>query len=274
MFPRTIVSVAALTLLAASVTACGGSSGKSAGSSPKTLTYWASNQGTSLANDKQVLAPELAKFTKQTGIKVNLEVIGWPDLLNQHHGRGHLGPGPRRAEHRQHLVGLAAGHRRVPAVRRLDAEPRSAARAGSSAEPRRHRRRRQAPHRRPALRQGLRPLLQQEDVRRRRHRRPADHLGRARRRRQEADPRQAVRPRLEAGSHTENAHFAFIFGAAAGRHAVRLRRQAAPRLRPGGRRRQAVRRPDGGRQDRQPVGRGVRQRHRRPRPTSPPARPR
>jgi multiple sugar transport system substrate-binding protein len=94
VFPRTIVSVAALTLLAASVTACGGSSGKSAGSSPKTLTYWASNQGTSLANDQQVLAPELAKFTKQTGIKVNLQVIGWPDLLNKITAAATSGHGP------------------------------------------------------------------------------------------------------------------------------------------------------------------------------------
>ncbi len=58
-------------------TAGGGSAGAGAGS---TLTYWASNQGTSLDNDKQVLTPELEKFTQQTGIKVNLEVIGWNDL--------------------------------------------------------------------------------------------------------------------------------------------------------------------------------------------------
>jgi multiple sugar transport system substrate-binding protein len=44
------------------------------------LTYWASNHGTSLENDKEVLTPELAKFPKETGIKVNLEVIGWNDL--------------------------------------------------------------------------------------------------------------------------------------------------------------------------------------------------
>ncbi len=30
----------------------------------KTLTYWASNQGTSLENDKAVLGPELAKCEK------------------------------------------------------------------------------------------------------------------------------------------------------------------------------------------------------------------
>ncbi|MYX43220.1 extracellular solute-binding protein, partial [Streptomyces sp. SID89] len=49
----------------------------------KTLTYWASNQGTSIEVDKKVLQPELDKFEKQTGIKVKLEVVPWADLLNR-----------------------------------------------------------------------------------------------------------------------------------------------------------------------------------------------
>ncbi len=51
--------------------------------SPKTLTYWASNQGASIAIDKKVLQPELDKFKKQTGITVKLEVVPWSDLLNR-----------------------------------------------------------------------------------------------------------------------------------------------------------------------------------------------
>ena len=109
----------AAVLAAVSLAACGSSSDK-AGGSPKTLTYWASNQGTSLDNDKQILQPELDKFTQQTGIKVNVEVVRWPDLLNRHPRRHHLRQGPGRAQHRQHLVGLAAGHRRAAAVRRRD----------------------------------------------------------------------------------------------------------------------------------------------------------
>jgi multiple sugar transport system substrate-binding protein len=70
--------------LGISLAACGGNSGDSSGGGGSggdtTLTYWASNQGTSLDNDKQVLTPVLQKFTQQTGIKVNLEVIGWNDL--------------------------------------------------------------------------------------------------------------------------------------------------------------------------------------------------
>ncbi|MER8225983.1 sugar ABC transporter substrate-binding protein [Streptomyces sp. NPDC094143] len=70
-------------VLAAS--ACGGGSATGGGSndSPKTLTYWASNQGASIEIDKKVLQPELDKFEKQTGIKVKLEVVPWSDLLNR-----------------------------------------------------------------------------------------------------------------------------------------------------------------------------------------------
>lgn len=73
--------VAAITVSALSLTACGGDDGGDSGSGEgATLTYWASNQGTSLDNDKQVLTPVLQKFTQETGVKVNLEVIGWNDL--------------------------------------------------------------------------------------------------------------------------------------------------------------------------------------------------
>lgn len=90
-----LAAVAALTLTA---TACSGGSGSSSGagenSSPKTLTYWASNQGTSLENDKAVLEPELKKFEQQTGIKVKLEVVPWSDLLNRILAATATGQGP------------------------------------------------------------------------------------------------------------------------------------------------------------------------------------
>ena len=71
--------------LLTAVTACGGGSSTGGGSddSPKTLTYWASNQGASIEVDKKVLRPELDKFEKRTGIKVKLEVVPWSDLLNR-----------------------------------------------------------------------------------------------------------------------------------------------------------------------------------------------
>lgn len=82
---RTLAATAAIAVMALTTAACsGGASGATAtnnsGGSGQTLTYWASNQGTSLDNDKQVLTPQLQKFEQQTGIKVNLEVIGWSDL--------------------------------------------------------------------------------------------------------------------------------------------------------------------------------------------------
>src|ERR1044071_1978396 len=79
-------AVGAATLsLALAASACGGGSSTGGGSndSPKTLTYWASNQGASIEVDKKVLQPELDKFEKQTGIKVKLEVVPWSDLLNR-----------------------------------------------------------------------------------------------------------------------------------------------------------------------------------------------
>ncbi|MDQ1607180.1 MAG: multiple sugar transport system substrate-binding protein, partial [Microbacteriaceae bacterium] len=77
---RTIAAMAAIAAVVMSTAACSSGAGSSPSGAGKTLTYWASNQGTSLQNDKEVLTPELAKFTKETGIKVKLEVIGWNDL--------------------------------------------------------------------------------------------------------------------------------------------------------------------------------------------------
>ncbi|WIE63938.1 sugar ABC transporter substrate-binding protein [Curtobacterium sp. MCLR17_036] len=93
---RTVIRALAITAAAAltvtGLTAC--SSGSSGASDPKTLTYWASNQGTSLQNDKEVLTPVLEKFTKETGIKVNLQVIGWNDLQTKIQTAVSSGQGP------------------------------------------------------------------------------------------------------------------------------------------------------------------------------------
>ncbi len=83
----------AAVLVATALAACGSSGGDKPGA-PVTLTYWASNQGTSLANDKAVLQPELDKFKAQTGITVNVEVVGWADLLNRILAATTSGQGP------------------------------------------------------------------------------------------------------------------------------------------------------------------------------------
>jgi multiple sugar transport system substrate-binding protein len=79
--------------LAAATAACGGNDSGSSSDS-KTLTYWASNQSPSLADDKKNLAPVLKEFEDQTGIKVNLQVIGWPDLYSKILAATTSGQGP------------------------------------------------------------------------------------------------------------------------------------------------------------------------------------
>ncbi|MCF2525777.1 ABC transporter substrate-binding protein [Yinghuangia soli] len=97
---RRVVPALALTLSAFALAACGSSGDESesgASGTPKpgsTITYWASNQGTSIEHDKQVLQPELDKFTQKTGIKVDLEVVPWSDLLNRILAATSSGKGP------------------------------------------------------------------------------------------------------------------------------------------------------------------------------------
>jgi multiple sugar transport system substrate-binding protein len=83
------------------VSACSSSGGGGGGSSSaggsisgQSITYWASDQGSSIADDVQVLTPELNAFTKATGVKVNLQVIGWNDLLNRILAATASGQGP------------------------------------------------------------------------------------------------------------------------------------------------------------------------------------
>ena len=78
---RGFVQASSLAAALAAITASPGCSGSSSsGGDSKTLTYWASNQGTSIDADKEALTPLLETFTGDTGITVNLEVIGWNDL--------------------------------------------------------------------------------------------------------------------------------------------------------------------------------------------------
>ena len=89
---RLVTAVAAAVLLAPVLSACSGS--ENPAEAPKTLTYWASNQGASLEADKQILQPELDKFERQTGIKVTVEVVPWSDLLNRLLAAATSGQGP------------------------------------------------------------------------------------------------------------------------------------------------------------------------------------
>ena len=100
MRPPPIAVLAIAAVIAATIAGCGGTSTSTSTSSNAgsgagaTITYWASDQGSSISNDYSVLNPQLAKFTKQTGIKVKLEVIGWADLLNRITAATTSGQGP------------------------------------------------------------------------------------------------------------------------------------------------------------------------------------
>ncbi|MEU9300897.1 sugar ABC transporter substrate-binding protein [Streptomyces sp. NPDC048269] len=94
---RTRAAAAVTVCLLVSVTACGGGSadsGRGSNTAPEELTYWASNQGPDLAADQAALGPELKKFEQQTGIKVKLEVVPWPDLLGRILAATASGQGP------------------------------------------------------------------------------------------------------------------------------------------------------------------------------------
>jgi multiple sugar transport system substrate-binding protein len=91
-------TVAVTALMLGGTAACSSSSSKSSSSAKPagsvTLNYWASNQGTSVANDKEVLTPVLDAFAKESGIKVKLEVIGWSDLQTRIQTAVTSGQGP------------------------------------------------------------------------------------------------------------------------------------------------------------------------------------
>lgn len=98
---RAAAAAVAFGVLTASLSACGGSASSDADAGKPseskagtTLTYWASNQGTSLADDKRILTPQLAAFAEQTGIKVDVEVVPWSDLLNRILAATTSGKGP------------------------------------------------------------------------------------------------------------------------------------------------------------------------------------
>lgn len=56
---------------------CGGGSGGGNG-----ITYWASNQGATIQQDKDIISRVAKKFTDQTGVTVDFKVIPWTDLYN------------------------------------------------------------------------------------------------------------------------------------------------------------------------------------------------
>ncbi|GAA4615732.1 sugar ABC transporter substrate-binding protein [Saccharopolyspora hordei] len=90
MDKRSLAAVSLIaTLLTAMLTGC-----SRPAEDPHRITYWASNQGKSAEQDLRILGAELEKFTQRTGIEVDVEVIGWSDLLNRILGAATSGVAP------------------------------------------------------------------------------------------------------------------------------------------------------------------------------------
>ncbi|MGH3321731.1 MAG: ABC transporter substrate-binding protein [Streptosporangiaceae bacterium] len=82
------VTAAAVTMVLAGAAACGGTGGGAGGGNGqggggKTLTYWASVEGTGVPQTKQTLGPVIKKFEKKTGITVDYHIISWENLLKK-----------------------------------------------------------------------------------------------------------------------------------------------------------------------------------------------
>lgn len=77
-----VLSIGAMSL---GLSACGNNGSADSGDAKAggTITYWASNQGTSVTDDERVLKKSIERYTEETGTKVELEVIPWSDLYNR-----------------------------------------------------------------------------------------------------------------------------------------------------------------------------------------------
>lgn len=75
---RWVAACAATGIAAAGLVGC-----SDAGASSDTITYWASNQGASVTHDEEILKETIDRFTEETGVEVELEVIPWGDLYNR-----------------------------------------------------------------------------------------------------------------------------------------------------------------------------------------------
>jgi len=76
------VTAAAVAAVLTGAAACGGGSGGGGGGTGgnAALTYWASTEGTGAQQSQQTIGRVVSKFTKETGIKVNFQIIPWTDL--------------------------------------------------------------------------------------------------------------------------------------------------------------------------------------------------
>ena len=91
-----VAAAVAAAALALGVTACGGDDSSSSSGAVKgqTIEYWASNQGATIDQDKQVINEAIARFKKESGVTVKFKVIPWADLWNNITTATTCGKGP------------------------------------------------------------------------------------------------------------------------------------------------------------------------------------
>lgn len=80
VFSRSKLTVALVSVLVvvAALMGCSAS-----GSAEARVTYWAVNMGPTLEENRRLLERELEQFTDQTGIEVDLEILGWEVLYKR-----------------------------------------------------------------------------------------------------------------------------------------------------------------------------------------------
>ena len=238
MKKRAILAGAIAAAVALVAAGCSGSgSGSSGGGS---ITYWASNQATCLDKDKQVLHPELEKFTQQTGIKVNLEVIGWNDLQTRIQTAVTSGQAPDVLN-----IGntWAASLQATGAFMPFDDAAMNGDRRQGQVRQDRHGHRRRArpgPDLGPALRSRLRPVLQQGRCSPTPASQPPTTWEELVTAAKKLTTGRQVRLRARGRQLHRERHFAFINGQQNGARALRRARQADVHLRRRRRRRSSA----------------------------------
>lgn len=78
-FLRVAAAIGTLSLVSVSLAACSGSGADD----DVTLTWWATQNASSISATKDVYQPAIDAFEEETGIKVEMEIIPWSDLYNR-----------------------------------------------------------------------------------------------------------------------------------------------------------------------------------------------
>ena len=88
------VAGAMIALAGPALLGCSSSSGSGSSGAGTTITYWATNQGATLQQDQEVLAPQMAKFTQETGSRSTCRFFLGPTMTPRSWRRLQVAKGP------------------------------------------------------------------------------------------------------------------------------------------------------------------------------------